>query len=68
MGNKAAQTRWFRPWRTTPVSRLEDPAEMGTAFGLDLSLNASQPEQPATTTTQRPANWVSRWAQRRKAA
>lgn len=41
--------RWFHPWRGDPAPAAEDPADMGTAFGLDLSLQggADAAESPA---------------------
>jgi hypothetical protein len=30
--------RWFHLWRDEPAPAAEDPADLGTAFGLDLSL------------------------------
>lgn len=41
---------------------------MGTAFGLDLSLNVLHPEQMPATPSARPASWVSKLALRRKSA
>jgi len=66
--NKADQSnRWFSAWRTTPRPQEHDPADMGTAFGLDLSLNSLHPgTSPAPPA--RPARWTSRLALWRKPA
>ncbi len=66
--NKADQSnRWFSAWRAPRRPQEADPADMGTAFGLDLSLDILHPEtNPAPTA--RPASWVARLALRRKSA
>jgi hypothetical protein len=33
-------TRWFAGWRTDAKPMQDDPADLGTAFGLEMSLNA----------------------------
>jgi hypothetical protein len=43
--NKARKTphppsRWFAGWRTEAKPMQDDPADLGTAFGLEMSLNA----------------------------
>ena len=47
--------------------RAQEPADMGTAFGLDLSLNLLHPETPVVPAA-RPPSWMSRLALRRKQA
>ncbi len=49
MDNDERAPRWLHPWRSEPVPPAEDPADMGTAFGLDLSLmeQAPLPEAPS---------------------
>ena len=64
--NKADQlNRWFSAWRATPRPQQDDPADMGTAFGLDLSLDLLHPETPPAATA-RPVSWMARLALRRK--
>ena len=46
MNDADRSPRWFHPWRSEPVPAAEDPADLGTAFGLDLSL---QREHEAAT-------------------
>lgn len=41
--------RWFRPWRDEPQPAAEDPADLGTAFGLDLSLQRDPDASAATS-------------------
>ena len=67
--NKADNSnRWFSAWRSAPRPQEDDPADMGTAFGLDLSLNVLHPERPPAAPSARPASWVSKLALRRKSA
>lgn len=66
--NKANQTsRWFSGWRSAPRAQETDPADMGTAFGLDLSLNMLLSETPPVPAARVPS-WVSRLSLRRKQA
>jgi hypothetical protein len=67
MGKTEQSNRWFSGWRSSTRPQEEDPADMGTAFGLDLSLNVLHPETPPAPAA-RPASWVSRLTQRRKSA
>ena len=61
--NKAAPSpRWFSGWRAAERPVQDDPADLGTAFGLDLSLNEliHEPQPP------RRRSWMQRLALRRK--
>jgi hypothetical protein len=43
--NKAViPSRWFSGWRTAERPMQDDPADLGTAFGLEMSLNESARE------------------------
>ncbi len=65
MNKLAPPARWYAPWRTQALAPM-DPADLGTAFGLDLSLQDPGPaERPAAA--DRPHGWVQRWAARRRA-
>ncbi len=67
--NKAApSSRWFAGWRTTARPVEDDPADLGTAFGLDLSLNEILHEPPLPAPVERRAGWMQRLASRRKPA
>jgi hypothetical protein len=59
--------RWFQAWRADEVPPKLDPADLGTAFGLDLSLDelAHEPAPVPPPVARRPG-WVSRLAGRRK--
>jgi hypothetical protein len=66
--NKAAPShRWFSGWRATERPAQDDPADLGTAFGLDLSLNELVHEPPPAPAP-RCAGWVQWLAGRRKPA
>lgn len=45
--------RWYHPWRDEPAAPADDPADLGTAFGLDLSLQRAHESgsAPAETDT-----------------
>ena len=65
--NKAESTsRWYTPWRRDEARRDDDPADFGTAFGLDLSM--AEPEPAAAKRPPPPARegWMRRLAARRK--
>ncbi|MBC7939671.1 MAG: hypothetical protein H7Z19_07895 [Chitinophagaceae bacterium] len=61
--------RWFSTWRATRALQ-HDPADLGTAFGLDLSLRLYGNNDDTPACDPRPAKrspgWVQRWADRRK--
>lgn len=43
--NKAViPSRWFSGWRTAERPMQDDPADLGTAFGLEMSLTESARE------------------------
>ena len=66
--NKAAPSpRWFSGWRAAERPAQDDPADLGTAFGLDLSLNELIHE-PQPAPAQRRRSWVQRLAGRHKPA
>ena len=67
MSKAATPNRWFSGWRTRPQPADMDPADFGTAFGLDLSMNAVEHEAPpAAPPAGRQPGWVRRLAARRK--
>jgi hypothetical protein len=67
MTKAATPPRWFHNWRAATPPVVHDPADLGTAFGLDLSLNEIAHEPPAhAMPVARSAGWVSRLSLRRK--
>jgi hypothetical protein len=66
---KAVQTqRWFRLWRNADRPAPDtDPADLGTAFGLEMSLLEPPADPPAPAATHGPA-WMHRFTARRRPA
>jgi hypothetical protein len=67
--NKAPTSKpWYQPWGAARRSSDADAADLGTAFGLDMSLDHWQTEQPlgARPSVPRRAGWLARWATRHK--
>lgn len=68
MNKTAAPHRWFASWRAERRAPQDDPADYGTAFGLDMSmLDAADTEPPPLPVARRPG-WVERLAARRRPA
>jgi hypothetical protein len=60
--------RWFSIWRSADRPAPDtDPADLGTAYGLEMSMLAPQAEPAAPVAAHRPA-WISRLTTRRRAA
>ena len=67
MPKTAAPHRWFQGWRASEAEPQTDAADLGTAFGLDLSLSdPAPPAPPSAPASQRQPGWVRRLAARRK--
>ena len=70
MSTKVAEpSRWFTGWRFAERVPQTDPADLGTAFGLDMSLDpdwAATPQVAAPVA--RPPGWVRRLTTRRRPA
>ena len=64
MSKAVNNQRWFAAWRTAPRQPQDDPADLGTAFGLDMSMMESQHAPPASA--ERRPGWVLRLGWRRK--
>ncbi len=65
--NAAKPERWFHSWRSKPRPAPDtDPADLGTAFGLDLSLSEAA-ALPVTSSEGRPG-WMQRLSERRRSA
>jgi hypothetical protein len=59
---------WYAPWRSAAEpSAADDPADLGTAFGLDLSLDPMpRAADDAAAAPEDDARWVQRPDARRK--
>ncbi len=62
MAGRGGLARWIH-WRRAPAPRLPDPADMGTKFGLEMSMaervnTGPTIAQPVPTTAQAPAPWL----------
>jgi hypothetical protein len=67
MSKAATPNRWFSGWRSGAQPVEMDAADLGTAFGLDLSLNEMVHEPPVTVAPAfRRPGWMSRLTPRRK--
>ncbi len=56
--------RWSRIRRVTP--RAQDPADMGTAFGMEYSLDQSaHPAGESTGDAPVDPSWLQRWLSRK---
>ncbi len=66
---KAVQPqRWFSVWRSADRPAPDtDPADFGTAFGLEMSMLETPVEPAAPVAGRRPA-WVRRLTSRRRPA
>ena len=74
--NKAPNpTPWYQPWRAGRRKTDADAADLGTAFGLDMSLDpwehstsadadlpADAPAHAPTPAPARQPGWLTRWA------
>jgi len=67
MSKAVTPQRWFAGWRASRPPAQSDPADYGTAFGLELSLDDSAVDLPPPPADRRPA-WVRRLALRRRSA
>ena len=70
MSTKAATPhRWFASWRLAGRVPQNDPADLGTAFGLDMSLDPDWGESHAPSApAPQPRGWVRRLTARRSPA
>jgi hypothetical protein len=59
--------RWYAPWRQSETRVADDPADVGTAFGLELTLAAEPQGKASVTSASRRAGWMQRLAARRRA-
>jgi hypothetical protein len=52
----ASPSRWFPGWRTAERPMQDDPADLGTAFGLEMSLNEAAAEAAREAPSAAPAH------------
>lgn len=67
MSKPTTPQRWFTGWRSAPDTDFDDLADLGTAFGLDMSLRDSSPEAPPVR-PEPSAGWAQRLGLTRKPA
>ena len=56
--------RWIERWRAAVRPAQDDPADLGTAFGLDMSMSPDAPPPEIVQHDRR--RWVQRLAPRHK--
>ncbi|WP_201495192.1 hypothetical protein [Rubrivivax sp. A210] len=64
MSNAATPNRWFQAWRADRRPLEADPADMGTAFGLDASFDADHGRAPQIAPAEARQGWFKRLAGR----
>ena len=68
MSKAAPSQRWFAGWRAERQPQQVDAADLGTAWGLDMSM-VEDPHEPAAAPAPRRRGWAQRlWLQRKPAA
>jgi hypothetical protein len=65
MSKAATSQRWFSGWRAERRPVQDDPADLGTAWGLDMSMIDHGPE-PAVLPVPRRRGWAQRLGLQRK--
>jgi hypothetical protein len=64
----APPQRWYSLWRSADRPAPDtDPADLGTAFGLEMSMLDAAADPPAPVVAPRPA-WMQRLTTRRRPA
>ncbi|MDO9092258.1 MAG: hypothetical protein Q7U99_06465 [Rubrivivax sp.] len=66
MDKATASPRWFSGWRTPVAPAQADPADLGTAYGLDMSLHELQAAPAPASTVARQPGWMQRLTAGRK--
>lgn len=69
MKKAESPARWYHPWQSQRAQDDDDAADMGTAFGLDMSISdeAADAAARAAAATRGPG-FMARWTNRRKTA
>ena len=69
MKKAESPARWYHAWQPRRAENDDDAADMGTAFGLDMSIPDDLAEPPpAVSATRRDPSFMARWNNRRKTA
>ena len=69
MKKAALPARWYHAWQPRRTEADDDAADMGTAFGLDMSIPDDVAEAlPSGAATRRDTGFMARWNNRRKTA
>jgi hypothetical protein len=69
MKKAESPARWYHAWQTPRAPEDDDAADMGTAFGLDMSIPDDIAEPlPAVAARRRDNGLMARWNNRRKTA
>jgi hypothetical protein len=67
MNKPANPPRWYQPWRQAE-GRVQDPADLGTCFGLEVTLAAEPAPTKTTADPARRGGWVQRLTAKRRTA
>ena len=69
MKKAESPARWYHAWQPRRGEVDDDAADMGTAFGLDMSIpdDAVEPHS-GSSPTRRDIGFMARWNNRRKTA
>ena len=65
MSNAGTPNRWFQGWRSGQRPTQADPADMGTAFGLEASFDEAERAPHAKPAAAKPG-WIRRLSLRGK--
>ena len=69
MKKAESPARWYHAWQPRRAEADDDAADMGTAFGLDMSIPDDVAEPlPGGQATRRDSGFMARWNNRRKTA
>jgi hypothetical protein len=68
MNKPVHSPRWYAPWRQVETRAADDPADVGTAFGLELSLAAEAAPSRTAVSPSRRQGWMQRLSARRRAS
>jgi hypothetical protein len=66
MGKAEITSHWFARWRERAPVEQDDPADMGTAFGLEMTLIPLAPEAHSSATAAAKPGWMQRLAEHRR--